>query len=179
MKRSGMTIGIVGSMAFTTVIFTVITGAMVVSADWPYEARLLPWVVGIPAALLCLFLIAQDIWRARRSAAPEERVALMDIQADDDLPTAEVVRRGGIMFAWIFGLFVAVWLFGFLPVLPVFIVLYMTMQGGERWLFSIFVALSMMACAVIIFHYLLHVAWLRGVFRWPQDLLLKLLELAR
>jgi hypothetical protein len=169
-------LGTLGGIAFTSVILVVILFALVEATDWPYEARLLPWILGVPTAILCLVLLVRDSVRLARGTVPQENVRIMDIQTDDDIPLAVVVRRATTMFAWLFGLFAAIWLVGFLITIPAFIFLYLLVQGREPLRLCIVASVSMLAFTVVVFHHLLRVQWLRGVFPYPQEVVMEWLS---
>lgn len=172
-------IGAVGGIVFTAFILAVIVVAMAVTADWPYEARLLPRVIGVPAALLCVALLALDVARLVRGGPQKARAQIMDMQADTDMPLPEVAQRAGAMFGWVFGLFAAVWLVGFLITIPVFIFLYLMVQGKESVRTSIIAGVAMLLFTVVTFHFLLRVSWLPGVFPLPQEYVIEWLNALR
>ena len=48
----------------TAVIMTLIFGAMVaLASQYPEDARLLPYVIGIPGLALCLVQLAIELWK--------------------------------------------------------------------------------------------------------------------
>jgi hypothetical protein len=161
----------IGDFLFTATIVVVIAVALWASLTWPYEARLLPWIIGVPTIVLCLLtlaLVARRIW----SLEPEEQVQLLDIQADRDLPGTIVAIRATAMFGWVLGFFGAIWLVGFLPSVPLFIFLYLVVQGREKWWVALVVSVAMSAFMIGVFHFVLRVAWLRGQFPELQRLML-------
>lgn len=170
-------LGTLGGIAFTSVILLVILAALAEATGWPYEARLLPWILGVPAAVLCLVLLARDVVRLVRGSPPQENVRIMDIQTDSDLPLAVVARRAGVMFAWLFGLFAAIWLVGFLIAIPVFVFLYLLLQGREKLRVCLIASVSMLVFMVVVFHHLLRVSWLHGAFPQPQEIVMEWLSL--
>ncbi|MDP2409787.1 MAG: tripartite tricarboxylate transporter TctB family protein [Pseudolabrys sp.] len=172
-------IGAVGGTIFTVIILAVIVVAMAVTADWPYEARLLPRVIGVPAALLCVALLVMDVARLVRGGPQKARAQIMDMQADTDMPLPEVAQRAAAMFAWVLGLFAAVVLVGFLISIPVFIFLYLMIQGRETLRTSIIAGIAMLVFTVVTFHYLLRVSWLPGVFPLPQEHVIEWLNALR
>jgi|GEM_PF-264134 len=165
-----------GGIVFTLFILAVIVVALAAAVDWPYEARLLPWIIGVPAALLCVALLVLDIAHLVRGGPPKARAQIMDMQVDADMPLPEVVQRAGVMFAWVFGLFAAVCLVGFLITIPVFIFLYLMIQGRESVRTSIITGVAMLVFTVVTFHFLLRVSWLPGVFPLPQEYVIEWLN---
>jgi hypothetical protein len=171
-----MSVRLVGDLVFTLVILTVIVASLSVTFGWPYSARLVPWAIGVPATLLCLFLLARGIWRMARGTAPHEIAKVMDIQRDQGIPTAVFAARASAMFAWVFGFAGAAWLIGFLPAVPIFVFLYILLQGGERWWTAISLSAGMFAVMASVFHFILHVAWMRGQYNELQRQIIGLLN---
>lgn len=167
-----MSIRLIGDLVFTLVLLTIIVAAMVAALDWPYSARLAPLAVGVPAAVLCLALAVRAIWHVIKGSAPEENKRIMDLRADRDIDADVFAVRASLMFAWIFGFAAAIWLVGFVPSVPVFVFLYMLLQAREKWWVALLYSAGMFAFMVIVFHVILHVAWLRGQFPGPQRLIL-------
>jgi hypothetical protein len=162
----------IGDFLFTSAIVAVIAWAMWAALAFPYEARLLPWVIGLPAALLCLVVLVLIAPRILSEPDSEEQARLLDIQADRDIPGSLVAIRAAALFGWVFGFFAAVWLVGFLPSVPLFVFLYLVIQGRERWWVALTVSVATSAFMIGVFHLILRVAWLRGQFPEPQRLLL-------
>ena len=177
--RSFARLAAIGSVVFTACILTVIVIALAAAADWPREARLLPWVIGVPAAAMCLAVLTLDIVRLRRGGPAKARAMIMDVQSDADMPLPDVARRAAAMFAWVFGLFAAVWLIGFLIAIPVFIFLYLRLQGGESLRTALVASVAMLTFTVVTFHFLLRVSWLPGVFPLPQEYMIEWLNALR
>jgi hypothetical protein len=169
-------IGVVGNIAFTCVILAVISWALLEARTWPYEARILPLIIGTPAAALCLAIIAQDLWNLWRPKEARSKAMLMDIQVDQDQPLGIVVRRATMMFAWVFGFFGVTWLLGFLISVPLFVFLYLLVQGGERWWVAAIASVSMFVFTVGVFHFVIHVSWIRGAIPGPQREMIELLN---
>jgi hypothetical protein len=171
-----VSIRLVGDLVFTLVLLTIIVAAMVAALDWPYSARLAPLAVGVPAALLCLMLALRGAWRVMTGAAPEENRRVMDLRADRTIDPRVFAVRASLMFAWIFGFAAAIWLVGFVPSVPVFVFLYMLLQAKEKWWSALLYGAGMFAFMVLVFHVILHVAWMRGQFPWLQRLILSYLN---
>lgn len=166
----------IGDLAFTVVILAIIVTSMVVTWNWPYSARLMPLAVGLPAALLCLALVVRGGWRVFHGTAPDENEQLMDLRADRDLDADVFAGRAAAMFGWVFGFAFVVWLVGFLPGVPVFVFVYVLLQAREKWWVALLYSAGMFAFMVIVFHLILHVAWMRGQFPWLQRLILNSLN---
>ncbi len=160
------------SALFTLVIFLLFSFAVFTASGWSYQTRMFPWAIGIPAMSLSLVQFGIEIWRARRPTTIEDTTGIMDLPVDRSVPVSLVIHRAANMFGWLFGLFAAVWLVGFLIAVPLFMVLYLTFQAQEKW----WVTLASTACVMLfvlgVFHYVIHVPWLEGAIAWPQEMLI-------
>jgi hypothetical protein len=114
--------------------------------DWRLQARLYPWVIGIPMVILALVQLILDlkgIERKQQDAAP------VDFQfAQTTVEPAVAKRRAITMFAWFFGFFIAIWLLGFSITIPLMVFTYLMIQSNEKWLLS----LTLTAVAWVFFH---------------------------
>jgi hypothetical protein len=138
-----------------------ISGYGVIAAwSWPWKAALFPLVIGIP--VFCL-AAAEALWLL---LGRTERGETKDFQFSHELPEREVLKRTAVAAAWILGFFAAIVLLGFPLAVPLFVFLYLKLQGKERWLFS-----AVFTAAVWLFFYglfdrLLHLpfpaGWLTG-----------------
>lgn len=128
--------------------------------SWPWKASLFPLVVGIP--VFCL-AAAEVLWVLFGTT---ERGDAKDFQVSRELPERELATRSAAAGGWIAGFFAGIVLLGFPVAVPLFVFLYLKLQGREGWLFS-----AVFAGAVWLFFYglfdrLLHLpfaaGWLTG-----------------
>ncbi len=167
-----MNLRINGGTIFTFLFLFVVIGALLTSREWSIQARLFPWTIGIPALVLCLIQLFLDLRRPSGRAGEQPDKRIMDLQVDRDVPLALVARRATMIFGWIFGIFAAVWLFGFIITLPLFVWAYMTLQSGEKWWFGLAWGVATFLFIVGVFHYTLKVPWPAGYIEQPQEILL-------
>jgi hypothetical protein len=163
------------SAIFTLVITVLVAAGLYTSRDWSLQARLFPWTIGIPALGLCLIQLFMDLWKAVRpgSEAVDDDQGIMDLKVDKDIAPALVVRRAANIFAWIAGLFAAIWLVGFLVSIPLFILFYMRFQSRETWSSSLAWTAVTVGFIIGLFHYILRVPWSYPVIAWLQEILLE------
>jgi hypothetical protein len=95
-----------------------------------------------------------------------ERGEAKDFQFSQDVPEREALKRSAAGAGWILGFFAAIVLLGFPIAVPLFVFLYLKLQGRESWLFS-----AVFAGAVWLFFYglfdqLLHLPFPSG---WLLD----------
>jgi hypothetical protein len=163
------------SAIFTLVITVLVAAGLYTSREWSLQARLFPWTIGIPALGLCLIQLFMDLWKAVKpgSEAVDDDQGIMDLKVDKDVAPALVVRRAANIFAWITGLFAAIWLVGFLVSIPLFILFYMRFQSRETWLSSLAWTAVTAGFIIGLFHYILRVPWSYPVISWLQEILLE------
>lgn len=147
------------SLALSAAIMLLAAWGVYAAFDWPLKARLFPLVIGIP--LFCL-ASAEALWTLfGRSYAGRAQ----DLALSDDLPKEIARRRTAIAVAWIAGFFAAILLLGFPLAVPLFVFLYLVLQGGERWLFSAVFSAVVWAFFYGLFDRLLHLPFPAG---WLQ-----------
>lgn len=76
-------------------------------------------------------------------------------------------RRIGVAVAWMLGFFAAIALLGFPIAVPLFLFLYLKLQGGEGWLLSIVITAVAWGAFYGLFDRLLHLPFPAGwVLTW-------------
>jgi hypothetical protein len=109
-------------------------------------------VIGIP--LFCL--AAAEVAWILLSKTPEEKAA------EYELPQQVVRRRSLIGVGWILGLLASVALFGFPIAVPLFVFLYLKLQGREGWIFSAVFTAAVWGAFYGLFDLLLHLPFPAG-----------------
>ena len=155
---------------FTFLILVLLVLALYTTREWSFQARLFPWTIGIPAIALCLLQLVLDLFKKKTDA--DEDQGIMDLQVDRSVPPEQVVRRAANIFGWIFGLFIVIWLFGFIISLPLFVWSYLTFQSRESWLSSLAWTGFTLVFMIGLFHYILRAPWSEAVIAWPQEAIL-------
>lgn len=141
-----------------TLVMLAIFGTMVGFAmTYPPGARFMPFVVGIPAILLCLIQIVLDARAAKEARGPrdnrnemeiaEERVARMTGRSVtfeaahmapqltvSENPTGIAKSREFIIWLYILSLVGGILLFGYVVSVPLFILLFLRWEAGCSWL---------------------------------------------
>jgi TctA family transporter len=132
-------------------------------ANW--EARIVPSIVGVFAIGVTLISMIHHISGGRggaHAAGPSRATSHMDIKSDfDGISPGLVARRAGIFLAWLVGFLVSVSVIGVLPSVLAFVVLYMRLEGRERWTLTLPTALTITILAYILFDRMLTMVWPR------------------
>jgi hypothetical protein len=103
--------------------------------EWRLQARLYPYVIGIPMILLAIVQVILDwkgvVRKQRDDAAP------VDFQFAQGIEPALAKRRTINIFSWFVGFFISVWLLGFSITIPLMVFSYLKIQSKENWVISI------------------------------------------
>ncbi len=135
-------------------------GAVAIAMDWPWKAALFPIVIGIP--VFCL-ATAEMLWLLFGSTAQGQA---MDFQLSTHLPKPVVLRRTLQTVGWILGFLAMIVLAGFPVAVPLFVFLYLKLQGREGWGLSLVFALTVWGLFYGLFDRLLHLPFPAG---WIQS----------
>lgn len=126
---------------------------------WPWKAALFPLAIGIP--LFCLAAV-EALWTLLGRAEPRKNEMEVALTTE-----ADAQRRILVAVAWMLGFLAAVVLLGFPIAVPLFLFLYLKLEGGEGWLLSIVVTLAVTAVFYGLFDALLHLPFAAGwLFSW-------------
>ncbi len=106
--------------------------AVLAARAWPWKAALFPLVIGVPVFLLAL---VEFCWTAVGPAGAPPQVVDFAVSEPVDRSTAR--RRTAATFAWLGGFLVLVVALGVPVAVPVFVGLYLRLQGGEGWAVSL------------------------------------------
>ena len=141
------------SILFTSFVGLLIVSALFIAKDWPVRASIVILLLGSVGIVLALIQLAFDFKTARGGGPKPER------------PTYEVAalehqgRWGSLeIWAWLWGLFLAIHLIGFLTALPLFVFVYVKVYGG-RWATAGILAVVTWGFLYGVFDQVLHVPW--------------------
>jgi len=118
------------SLALALGIMGVSGYAAIAAWAWPWKASLFPLVIGIPVFVLSA---AEALWVLLGTT---ERGEARDFQIAQHVPEEVALGRTANTTAWIVGFFAAIVLLGFPVAVPLFVFLYLKLEGKESWVFS-------------------------------------------
>jgi hypothetical protein len=147
------------SLALSALIMACSGYAVYAASAWPWKAALFPIAIGIP--VFCL-AAAEAVWALFGSATAERA---MDFQMSAEVPPATAARRTALAAAWMAGFFVAIALIGFVLAVPLFVFLYLKLQGRERLAFSVVFSAAVWVFFHLVFQRLLNLPFPQG---WIQ-----------
>ncbi|MFQ5851050.1 MAG: tripartite tricarboxylate transporter TctB family protein [Candidatus Binatia bacterium] len=154
--------------AFLSLLFAAVAlWAVFAARDWPFSARLFPWMTAIPLMVLSLVQLVIDL---RMSTG--ETTKVMDFQFSPGVETALARRRTLNILAWVFGFALWIWLLGFEIAIPLMVFLYLKLQGQEGWTLSAVLTVVAYVFFWGIFDRLLHLPMPEArLFMWTERLL--------
>lgn len=138
---------------FTSFIGLLILAALFVAKDWPVRASIIILLLGSVGAVLALCQLVLD-YKALRSESAKTARPTFEVEA------LEHQGRWGSLeiWAWLWALFFAIHLIGFLTALPLFVFLYVKLYGGS-WPRAVILSGGTWAFLYGIFDQVLHVPW--------------------
>ena len=108
-------------------------GVVITALKWPFKTALFPVIIGASVFFLSLAELLMSLFEKEGAA----KQSAMDFKLSEDVDKAVAVRRTGLTFGWIFAFFILILFFGFNIAVPLFVLLYLKIQGRERWPISI------------------------------------------
>src|SRR5688572_16224182 len=133
--------------------------------EWRMQARLYPWAIGIPMLVLAFVQVILDLrgYKAKETSDG----APMDFQFTKAIEPAVARKRAIVMFSWLLGFFLLVWLLGFEYGIPIMVFSYLKFQSNESWLLSIILTLLAFVFFWALFVNLLALPFPQGlIFTW-------------
>jgi TctA family transporter len=138
------------------------------SLSWSFEARIIPSIVGTGAILFCTLSLASDVFKRpmeqggigdKARAVVSEKIHMDIASKTAHLPGDVILIRGFIFFGWMVGFLCSMALIGLIPTVPIFIIAYMRLEGGEKYKHAIIMAAIMVTLIYIVFDQLLAIPW--------------------
>jgi hypothetical protein len=148
------------SVGLSVLVMLVAGYAVFAATGWPWKAALFPLAIGVP--LFCL-ATTELLWALFGNVESEV------VEGDPQLEGA--TRRMLVAAGWMLGFLAAIVLLGFPVAVPLFLLLYLKLQGGEGWVLSVVITAAVWGVFYGLFDALLHLPF-------PSGLLLDWLGLA-
>ena len=142
------------SVALAALIMLATGYGIVTAWDWPAKAALFPLAIGIP--LFCLAAV-EAAWALLGRDVRSREARDFQLSAE-----GHGTRRAGVAVAWMLGFFAAIVLLGFPFAVPLFVFLYLKLQGRESWTLSIVMTAAVWGIFYGLFDRLLHLPFAAG-----------------
>jgi len=103
--------------------------------------------------------IRQESMGEKARAQVQEKIH-MDIKSNiSHLPVKILLTRGAIFFGWMVGFLMSMALIGLIPTVPLFVILFMRVEGREPWRIVLPLAAIMCVFIYVLFDQLLAIPW--------------------
>ena len=117
--------------AWMSLAIMFVAGGVIISAvGWPFKTALFPIVVGIPLFILSTIQFLRSAFLGGKGHIKE---ATIDFKLSEMEDKALEKKRTINICLWILGFFFMLLLIGFPIAVPLFVFLYMKLQGKEKW----------------------------------------------
>jgi hypothetical protein len=150
------------SLALSIAVMLLAAWGVASAWSWPAKAALFPLVISIPLFLLAA---AEVLWIVFGRGA---QAAAADFKLSDHLPQHVALRRTALAAGWILGFFAMIFLLGFQIAVPLFVFVYLKVQGKVGWTFSVVFTAAVWAFFYGLFDLLLHLpfptGWIPSLF---------------
>jgi hypothetical protein len=154
---------------FPAALLCIFTVMLAQATHWGFEARIIPTIVGTVALITCGVSLANDIFSkaegevvglADKAKAVVSQKIHMDIASKTShLPGDVILIRGFIFFGWMVAFLGSMATIGLLPTVPLFVIAYMRLEGGEKYRHCIIMAGIMVTLIYGVFDQLLALPW--------------------
>ncbi len=155
---------------FYLFMIVLIGGMLIDASSWNFSAKLVPMIVGSMALLFATISLLNQMFRKPKSPQyvgvgdevkhEVEQKIHMDLASDTGhLGTSVVLQRAGLFFGWLIAFMASMAIIGLIPTVPLFVVLFMRLEGKERWTLVIPQAIGMLLFVYILFDWLLAIPW--------------------
>ncbi len=140
------------TFVFTAGLLAFLIVIVLYSLSYPFEARLFPWVIGIPATILMLIQLIREVSHQRhvtQEEGPSEHKGGNS-------------QAYGIIIAWMAGFLAMSYVLGFLVCIPLFLFLYLK-TNGHGWFQSLGLAVGMIVFIYGIFSLVMNMSLYPGI----------------
>jgi hypothetical protein len=143
------------SIGLSVLIMLVAGYAVFAATAWPWKAALFPLAIGVPLFCLAATELLWSLFGKEKSDT---------LEGDPELEGA--TRRMLVAAGWMVGFLAAIVLLGFPVAVPLFLLLYLRLQGGEGWTMSLVITAVVWGVFYGLFDALLHLPFPSG---WLLD----------
>ena len=155
---------------FTVFMLGLFGGALVIASGWEFSAKIAPLIVGTIALTATALSLFNDLCRkpeaATRPGLTEQaqhevgQRIHMDLASDTaHLPVRTVATRAARFFGYLIGFMGSMAVIGLIPTVALFVLLFMRLEGRERWSLVIPYAVILVLAITIVFDFFMAVPW--------------------
>jgi TctA family transporter len=155
---------------FPAALIAIFVFMLLQSVQWSFEAKIIPTIVGVIALITCSVSLANDIFSKQHGvgvvgladkakAVVSEKIHMDIASKTGHLAGHVILIRGFIFFGWMVGFLGSMATIGLLPTVPIFVIAYMRLEGGEKYRHCIIMAGIMVTLIYGVFDQLLSLPW--------------------
>jgi TctA family transporter len=154
-----------------TMFFLALFGMLVALAlPWHFSAKLVPLVVGSVALIVVALSLFNDMCRKPAAAkvrgmgeeaqAEVKETIHMDLTSDTEhLPLRVIAERALRFFLYLIGFMGMMAVVGLVPTVAIFVIIFMRLEGPERWPLVLSYAASLVIAISVVFDWLMSIPW--------------------
>jgi len=128
------------------------------SMNWPFKTALFPRLIGVPLLILAAVETALSVFGAEK----QREGPATDFQLTTDVEPAVARKRTLMIVGWTVGFFVLILAAGFPLAVPLFVFLYLKLEGKEGWLLTLSLTVAAGLFMQGVFNRLLHLPFPPG-----------------
>jgi hypothetical protein len=151
---------------FHVFVIGVISVMLFEASRWNWHAKIVPVIVGSLGLIFCVVALLNEVARkpmlatAGGGGGQADDKIHMDLESDTGhLPPSTVAFRGAIFYGWLLAFMGSMAVIGLIPTVPIFVVLYMRLEGPEPWKLVIPQAAGLTVFIWVVFDKLLTIPW--------------------
>jgi len=158
------------SQLFTMGFIVTLAVLLAMTLPWHLSAKLVPVVVGSIALTVAILSLFNDMCR-KPAAAKSEGLAEqaqhevgetihMDLTSDTGhLPIRTIAERAWRFFSYLLGFMAVMAVIGLIPTVAIFVVVFMRLEGPERWRLTLIYAGVLTLAIYVVFDYFMALPW--------------------
>ena len=159
-----------GAHLMSLCLMVISAGVVITALKWPFRAALFPVIIGISVFFMAIAELLLNLFGKNEMVVKE---AAVDFSLSEGMDKALEIRRTLVIFAWIVGFFGLIIFFGFTIAVPLFVFLYLKLQGKEGWGISLIFSVSAWVFFYGLFIWLLNTPFQEG---WVIENLRKVIQ---
>jgi hypothetical protein len=150
-----------GRLYFSAFLILISSYAIFSALGWSFKTKLFPLATAIPLLILVLLHLYLEFFRG----AEVNKGPAIDTEFSTEVSDRDARRRAFIIFAWIAGFILLVYLIGFPLVVPLFIFCFLKFQSEAGWLQSILLTACTWGFFYLLFQRLVHIQFESGAIQ--------------
>jgi TctA family transporter len=155
---------------FTMFIFAVFATMLIASWDWGFSAKIVPVVVGTAGLLAVGLSLFNEMCRKPAPAGHtglaehaqhevEQKIHMDLVSETSHLPVRTIIERAARFFGYLIAFMLVMSVIGLIPTVGIFVIVFMRLEGPERWSLVLPYAAILVLFIYFAFHVIMAVPW--------------------